>query len=139
MGENSAGSKGLLKLDQSLLKTCWNSLLQPYTDYGSVLVCPFTKGEKAEFERPIKAFTKMAYEAKNLYYWECLNLFKLYSNERRMERYHVNYILKSLNGHMPSLGLERLNSSAKTGWHLKYQKIVGPTGSVRSLHRNSIN
>ena len=30
----------------SFLKTAWNSLIQPYSDYGSVLVCPLLKGEK---------------------------------------------------------------------------------------------
>ena len=56
-----------------------------------------------------------------------------------MERYRITYIWKSLNGLVPSLGLEWLNSGSRQGWHLKYPKIVAPEGRFRTLHRNSIH
>ena len=65
----------------SFLKTAWNSLIQPHLDYGSVLVAPVTKGEKSEYEKPLRSFTRMASEAKNMSYWERLEKFRVYSNE----------------------------------------------------------
>ena len=123
----------------SFLKTAWNSLIQPYSDYGSVLVCPMLKGEKRDYEKPLKTFTKLAPECKNMNYWERLDRFKLLSSERRMERYRVTYIWKSLNGIVPSLGLEWINSGSRKGWHIKYPKIIAPEGRYRTLHRNSIH
>ena len=69
------------------LKTLWNSLLQPYQDYGSVLTSPFTKCEKLAAEKPLRALTKMSWEGRSLQYWERLQAFRLFSCERRMERY----------------------------------------------------
>ena len=72
-------------------------------------------------------------------YWQRLNHFKIYSAERRIERYRVTYIWKSLNGFVPSLGLSWINSGTKSGWHIKYPKVIGPEGKLRSLHRNSMS
>ena len=87
------------------MKITWNSLIQPHLDYGSVLVAPTTKGEKSEYEKPLRSFTRMASGMKYLSYWERLEKFRVFSNERRTERYKVTYIWKSLNGLVPSLGL----------------------------------
>ena len=118
----------------AFLKMAWNSLLQPHLDYGLVLVCPFLKGEKKEYEKPLRNFTKMAYDCKEMNYWQRLSHFKLFSSERRIERYRVTYISKSLNGLVPSRGLTLIKSGTRSGWHL-----IGPEGRIRTLHRNSIN
>ena len=46
-------------------------------------------GEMAEFEKPLRSFTRMASQAKNINYWEPLNKFKVYSNEWRTEIYKL--------------------------------------------------
>ena len=121
------------------LKTVWNSLLQTHIDYGSILVCPYSKGAKKAYENPLRSFTKMAKECKDMNYWQRLYHFKIFSAERRIERYRVTYIWKSLNGLVPSLGLTWINSGSRSGWHLKYPKVIGREGRIRSLHRNSMN
>ena len=88
------------------LKTIWNSLLQPHLDYGSVITAPYYKNEILASEKPLMSFTKLATDARNLHYWDRLKLFRLYSNQRRMERYKIFFVWKSLNGHVPSIGLE---------------------------------
>ena len=69
-----------------ILRTLWNSLLQPHLDYGSVLTAPMTIGQRKECEKPLKTFTKLSWECRELNYWQRLKHFKLLSNERRMER-----------------------------------------------------
>ena len=123
----------------SSLKNTWNSLIQLHIDYGSVLVCPFSKGEKKKCDKPLRTFIKLAPNCKEMNYWERLSHYKLYSFEIRMEYYRVSYIWKSLIGLVPSLRLEWLNTGSRNGWHLKYPKIVGPKGRMRMLHRNLIH
>ena len=72
-------------------------------------------------------------------YWDRLKKFRLFSAERRMERYKVTYIWKSLHGLVPSLGLEWINGGSRKGWHLKYPKILAPEGRYRTLQRNSVH
>ena len=87
-------------------RTMWNSLIQPHLDYGSVLWSPTDiKYLLLKCEAPLRAFTRKAWGSHGLNYWERLRLFRLNSNQRRMERYRVIYIWKSLYGYVPSLGL----------------------------------
>ena len=46
---------------QDFLMTALNSLLQPHIQYGLVLVTPYTKCERMEYEKPLKSFTKFAW------------------------------------------------------------------------------
>ena len=77
------------------LKTVWNSIIQPHLDYGLILTAPMSKCEMKSAKKPLKMYTKLSKEGKSVHYWERLNIFKLYSNQRRMERYKVCYIWKS--------------------------------------------
>ena len=72
-------------------------------------------------------------------YWQRLRVFRLFSNERRMERYKCIYVWKSLNSVVPSLGLKWNSSVSRNGSCLMYPKVIGPEGHVRTLQRNSIN
>ena len=64
--------------------------------------------------------------------------FRLFSTERRMERYKCLYIWKSLNGFVPSLGLKWAESDSRAGVRLAYPKVIGPNGHYRTLQRDSI-
>ena len=117
------------------LKVIWTSLLQPHQDYGSILTPPYQKCEMKASEHPLGALTKLPPECRKLNYWERLTKFRLYSNERRMERYKIFYIWKSLNGLVPSIGFryqERDNSK------LTFPKVIGNPGRARTLQRYSL-
>ena len=118
------------------LKTLWNSLLQPNLDYCSILTAPSTKCELKAAEKPLKFFTMMASELKDSHYWERLEKFRLLSNQRRMERYKMMYIWKSLNGHVPSLGLKWKERDPSK---LTYPKTFGSKGRARTLQKCAIN
>ena len=117
------------------LKTLWTSLLQPTMDYGSVLTAPYSKVERRAAENPLRSLTRMSPECKGLSYWERLTKFRLYSMERRYERYKIFYIWKSLNGLVPSLGL---TWDGRQGNKLTYPKVYGKPGHARTLQRFSL-
>lgn len=96
---------------------------------------PFSKTEKLEAEKLLHTLTRMAWECKDYSYWDRLQIFCLFFNERRMERYKVLYLWKSLNGHVLSLGI---GWNTRSGIRLLYPKIVGSYGKMRTLQRNSI-
>ena len=54
-------------------------------DYDSVLVSPFSKYKCLVAEKSLKLLTKIDTLDKNLDYWERLALFRVFSNEIRME------------------------------------------------------
>ena len=72
-------------------------------------------------------------------YWDRLKIFKLYSIQRRNERYKILCIWKSLNGLVPSLGL-RLNPNTlpRYGPKLIVDKILGPNEPINNLKRDLI-
>ena len=113
--------------DVKFLRILWNSLVQPHMDYASILVTPVgLKGLIMAQEGPLRKMTKMAWKCRESNYWERLREFKLYSNQRRMERYKVIYIWKSLNGLVPSLGLEWAeDSNTRSGKCLKIPALFG--------------
>ena len=81
-------------------------------------------------------YTKLAYEAKNVHYWERLRIFKLYSNQRRMERYKIFYIWKSINGHVPDIGLKW---KEKGNYKLIYPRTYGSKGIIRTRQKSALN
>ena len=64
---------------------------------------------------------------------EQIKAFKVYSNERRMERYLCIYIWKSLNGMVPSLGFKWNEVSNRSGQNLNLPSLINPTGSSKTL------
>ena len=82
--------------------------------------------------------TKAAWGLKYSNYWDRLKSFKLYSNERRMERYLCIYIWKSLNGHVPSLGLKWSKVNNRNGPSLIPSTLSGPDGIAKTAMRKSI-
>ena len=78
----------------------------------------------------------MGLGCKNLHYWERLTKFRLYSNQRRIERYKICYIWKSLNGAVPNIGL---NWQERDHSKLTYPRTFGSKGRARTLQKYSLN
>ena len=115
------------------MRKMWKSLIQCHLDYGSVLWAPVDRrGDLMALEKPLRAFTRKALGLSNQNYWESLQSFKMYSNQRRNERYKVIYIWKSLQGLVPSLGLELRESGTRLGPLIDIDRLSGSC-AVRSL------
>ena len=88
-----------------LMKTTWRTLVLPILDYCSQLWCPTKPGQIKQIESIQQSFThKIVSNASN--YWERLSNFKLYSLQRRRERYKIIYVWKILESHVPNISCE---------------------------------
>jgi ribonuclease P/MRP protein subunit RPP40 len=97
-----------------LMLTMWKSLVLPILDYCSQLWSPTKVGQIQEIEDIQKSFTRKIWNVNRGDYWERLSTFKLYSLQRRRERYRVIYIWKILEGLVPNVGANRVVSRFST-------------------------
>ena len=90
--------------DHGPMLILWKSLILPKIEYCSQLWCPLNKADIQRLERLQKTFLSKINGNQHLNYWEQLRKYKLYSLERRRERYRVIYIWKVLEKLVPNIG-----------------------------------
>ena len=78
--------------------TIWKSMVQPKLDYCSVLWSPAAEASIARLESVARYFTSQVAGLQELDYWERLAALRLYSQERRRERYSVIFVWKIAQG-----------------------------------------
>ncbi len=92
--------------DEYLMKTLWNSMVQPKIDYCSQLWAPVRAGDLNRIEALQRSYTNRITSIRHLDYWERLSALGMSSQERSFERYKIIYIWKILEGKVPNFGLE---------------------------------
>lgn len=90
--------------------TLWRALIQPVLDYCCQLWSPSTVGQVQALEGVQASFLNKINSMSNKNYWQQLQALKLYSVERRRERYIVIYIWKVLEGIVPNFGITPVSS-----------------------------
>ena len=97
--------------DIFLLKTLLKQLILPRIEYCCVLWSPTLQSQISQLESVQRFFTKKINfgENKDLDYWQRLQALKIYSAERRRERYIIIYTWKVIHGLYPNPGLELNN------------------------------
>ena len=95
-----------------LMLTTWKSLVLPILDYCSQLWSPTSKGQIQQLEEIQKSFTRKIHAACREDYWSRLSSLRLYSLERRRERYRIIYTWKILEGLVPNLKVNKIRSTA---------------------------
>ena len=88
--------------DSWTMMTLWKALVLPILDYCSQLWSPLEMGRIQELEQLQKSFTRRIDGVSNLNYWQRLENLRLYSLERRRERYIILYVYKILEGIAPN-------------------------------------
>ena len=88
--------------DPSVMLTLWKSLVLPHLDYCSQLWAPAKRGDIQKLEMLQKSFLRKINGVKHLNYWEQLKHLKLYSLERRRERYRILYTWYIIEGIVPN-------------------------------------
>jgi hypothetical protein len=83
-----------------VMMTLWKSLVQSKLDYCSQLWCPTDQSAIGRIESVARHFTSKISGIEELGYWERLQVLKLYSQERRRERYRIIFIWKVLQGYV---------------------------------------
>ena len=80
--------------DQFSMITLYKSIVLPIIEYCSQLWCPTKIGAIRKLEAIQRNFTHRIQGMHDLNYWQRLNQLKLYSLERRRERYTILYVYK---------------------------------------------
>ena len=117
------------------LKFMWKSLVQGHVDYCSQLYFPQKSADMEKIENLQRNYTKKIPEVRMLDYWQRLKMLKMYSQQRRMERYRVLYVWKILQGISPNCGLE-MTYNERRGREVKIPPIKSK-GTVQSLRESS--
>ena len=83
--------------------TLWKTIVLPHLEYCSQLWCPIQKGQIQRLEALQWSYLRKIKGNNNSNYWESLSKFRLYSLQRRRERYRIIYLWKILEGLVPNL------------------------------------
>ena len=105
------------------LKHLWKTLVQCHIDYCSQLYLPGQARGKQEIEKLFYNFTSKIPQVREVDYWSRLRILKMYSQERRMERYRIVYIWKILEGLVPNCGVECEKENARLGRKVKIPSL----------------
>ena len=90
------------------LMKLFTTLVLPRLDYCSQLITPYRLQEWKQMESIQRTLTSKISEIKELNYWERLVELKLYSIQRRHERYSIIYIYKILEELVPNFSANKV-------------------------------
>ena len=99
-----------------LLKQLWKSLLQCHIDYCSQLIMPAGQSnDMSRIEKLFYDFSAKIPEMRSMNYWQRLDKMKMFSQERRMERYRIIYMWKVLEAKVPNCGVTEAPENERLG------------------------
>ena len=124
--------------DSLPMMALWKSLVLPILDYCSQLWCPSAAGVVQRIEKVQVSYLKKVAGLSGIDYWDQLSKLKLFSLQRRRERYRVIYIWKTLEGLVPNFGVQTAHNK-RTGRHCVVPLIrPSATCRIRNLRYNSM-
>ena len=107
-----------------VMKLLWKQLVQGHIDYGSQLWQPQQSIDLQRIEKLFKTYSKRIPEIQNETYWKRLSLLKMYSQQRRMERYRILYTWKAIENLVPDCGITiRSSKESRLGQMCEIPKI----------------
>ena len=89
--------------DTKVMLLLWKSLVLSRLENSCPLWSPTSVGDTQSIESVQRSFTAKIDGMKDLNYWERLESLKLYSLQRRRERYDIIYVWKILDGKVPNI------------------------------------
>ena len=84
----------------------FKSLVIPIMDYGSIIWNPSKRKDIEAIEQIQRNFTKRLNNMSDFSYYDRLKHLKIYSMQRRRQRYEILYIFKILKHQVPNVGLK---------------------------------
>ena len=103
--------------------TLWKSLVLPHLDYCCQLWSPWKIGDIQKIENVQVCFINKIAGMSTMNYWQQLAALKLYSLERRRERYIAIYVWKVVENIVPNFGI-KVKSNARRGRDCEVPKIM---------------
>jgi len=104
--------------DNTTMLTSWKTLVLPRHDYCCILWSPHQAGQINDLETIQWSFIRKCRNIHVTDYWDALNKHKLYSLQRRRERYKIIYAYKVIHNQVPDTGLIK-NQNERLGLMLK--------------------
>ena len=92
--------------DATHMMCLFKTLVIPIIDYCSIVWNPHKKKHIKAIEKIQRNFTKRLTNMKDIEYYQRLKDLRLYSMERRRERYELLYIFKTMKRLVPNVGLK---------------------------------
>jgi hypothetical protein len=121
-----------------VMKTCWNSMVQSRLDYCSQLWSPSDQASIARLEGVARSYTRQVQGMEGLDYIERLKKLKMYSQERRRERYKIIFIWKVGMGMIKGYNLP-FTHNPRTGWRVTPAPVpASAPAAVRTARRSSL-
>ena len=90
--------------------TVWKCIVQPKLDYCSQLWSPSNQANIAKLENVLRNFTSKIDGCENMDFWDRLTNLRLYSQERRRERYQIILCWKISQGMVDGYSLPFTNN-----------------------------
>ena len=109
----------------AFLKQMFKSLVQPHIDYCSQLWMPLEGVNMDKIEKVLRDFSKRVPGLRDLGYWERLKTMGMNSEQRRLERYKIIYVWKTMEGLVPNCGLKWTNIEERRGRVCEVPKLKG--------------
>ena len=91
-----------------------------------------------EIESLFRSFSSKIYPISELNYWDRLSALKMYSQERRMERYRIIYTWKILEGIAPNVGIKSYTSTRQSYLCQVPQIKQCTSGKIRAIREGSL-
>ena len=87
------------------MKSIFKTLIVPHVDYCSQLWMPIKTTQIYTIDKLQKDFLNRIPSIRELNYWNQLKELKMLSLQRRLERYRILYVWKTLEGQVPNCGI----------------------------------
>ena len=118
--------------------TLWKSLIQSRLDYCSQLWSPTDQLTISKLEWVARSFTARVANMEGLDYWERLEKLRMYSQERRRERYQIIFIWKLSQGMVTGYNLP-FQYSERRGTHVSVPPMAAKSpAAVRKAREASL-
>ena len=112
--------------------------MQCHIDYCSQLYLPSQSQGLQAIEKLFYDFSSKIPEVKEENYWMRLCSLKMYSQQRRMERYRIIYVWKILENYAPNCGIQLAQLNERLGRKCKIPSIRPNTRTaIQTLRENS--
>ena len=126
-----------------VMLTLWKSLVLPHLEYASQLWSPLQKGLIQHMEALQWSFLRKIKSSVQNNYWKTLMKFRMYSLERRRERYRIIYlwkIIEELTSNLSSNGEIKLKNNERLGrlYHIK-KNILNSQPKILKLRDGSFS
>ena len=120
--------------DTSPMLTLWKSLVQCKLDYCSQLWNPTEKSDIQALEMIQRSYLRKISGLNQSSYWDQLKELRLYSQERRRERYMIIYVWRILENQVPNIcNGAHASGSITARWHARRGRMC----DVPQVARNS--